>query len=280
MGGHGTARVTWVLEAEVFPESHAAMRDAVLAADQEVVLWRDDWLQSGRWPSLSDRAVVFHGSLGNADTVAGRFPWRPGAYCNTAAFHCSSWYPRARRWLLHRQWAVVPAKELASNPDVALSPLGVPDAVFVRPDSPLKPFSGRVLRRDAISLGALDHGFYYDDEMLAVVVAPVRSVDREWRYVIVNGEVVAGSAYVAERRAASPDSPGGAPWRFAGGVARDLDAPEAAYVLDVCEADGDLHLLELNPFSGADLYACDRTKVVDAVSHLAAASVDETSRRG
>ncbi len=35
--------------------------------------------------------------------------------------------------------------------------------VFVRPDSPLEPFSGRVLERGRISLQALDHGFYYDD---------------------------------------------------------------------------------------------------------------------
>jgi hypothetical protein len=30
----------------------------------------------------------------------------------------------------------------------------------VRPDSPLKPFSGRVLRSDQISLATLDRGFY------------------------------------------------------------------------------------------------------------------------
>ena len=34
-------------------------------------------------------------------------------------------------------------------------------------------------------------------------------------------------------------------------VARELDAPAEVYVLDVCEADGALHLLELNPFGGA-----------------------------
>jgi hypothetical protein len=175
---------------------------------------------------------------------------------------------------------VLPAKELVSNPDLSLAPLGAPEAVFVRPDTPLKPFSGRVLHRDGISRRSLDHGFYYDDEMLAVVIAPVRRIDREWRYVVVSGEVVAGSAYLAERRAASPDAPGGAPWRFAADVARGLDAPEAVYVLDVCEADGDLHLLELNPFSGADLYACDRRKVIDAVSRLAAATVGEASHTG
>ena len=33
-----------------------------------------------------------------------------------------------------------------------------------------------------------------------------------------------------------------------------------------CETDGEVRLLELNPFSGADLYACNRTDLVLAVS--------------
>lgn len=165
----------------------------------------------------------------------------------------------------------MPAVELVADPARALAPLGNPDAVFVRPDSPLKPFSGRVLGRDAISLHALDHGFYYDDATLPVVVAPVRKVGREWRYVIVNGRVVAGSTYDAERRAALPDVPAGAPWRFTADVASRLPPPQCVYVLDVCEADGDLQLLELNPFSGADLFASDRTEVVAAVTRLAIA---------
>jgi hypothetical protein len=45
MSDHETTPVTWVLEAEVFPETHTAMRDAVLAAQHQVVLWKDDWLQ-------------------------------------------------------------------------------------------------------------------------------------------------------------------------------------------------------------------------------------------
>jgi hypothetical protein len=139
----------------------------------------------------------------------------------------------------------------------------------VRPDSPLKPFSGRVLRRDQISLAALDYGFYYEDNRLPVIVAPVREVHREWRYVVVAGEVVAGSAYQADGRSALPDDPTGEPWAFASAVAREINAPQDVLVLDACEADGALFLLEINPFSGADLYACDRAAVVAAVSRFA-----------
>jgi hypothetical protein len=169
-------------------------------------------------------------------------------------------------WLIHRDWQVLPADKLANDPVAALAPMGTPDAVFIRPDSPLKPFAGRVLRLTEISLAALDFGFYYDDPTLAVVVAPVRSVGRD---VVVDRRVVAGSAYASDGRSALPDHPGGSPWAFASDLARQIDPPEAVYVMDVCEADGQLWLLELNPFSGADLYACRCEDIVAAVGGAA-----------
>ncbi len=156
----------------------------------------------------------------------------------------------------------MPADELvAAPPDY--------DPIFVRPDSPLKPFSGRVLERGQISLAALDFGFYFDDPTLPVVVAPVRQVQREWRYVVADGRVVAGSSYVADGRRALPDEPTGEPWTFAQTVASSIEAPEIVYVLDVCESGGDLRVLELNPFSGADLYACSADDVVRTVCVVA-----------
>jgi hypothetical protein len=101
------------------------------------------------------------------------------------------------------------------------------------------------------------------------VVAPVRSVEREWRYVICDGEVVAGSAYSPATRTAMPDDPGGPPWAFASEVAASLPAPEEVFILDLCQASEGLRLLELNPFSGADLYACDRHAIVRRVSEVA-----------
>jgi hypothetical protein len=150
-----------------------------------------------------------------------------------------------------------------------LKEIGAPETVFVRPDSPLKPFSGRVLRSDEISLKALDHGFYYDDESLPIVAAPVQKVGTEWRYVVVEGHVVAGSAYEPAGRSARADDPSGEPWSLASRIAGTLAAPEATYVMDICDSDAGLRLLELNPFSGADLYACDRDAVVAAVSKCA-----------
>lgn len=247
----------WLVESDVFPERYARFEDAIRAAGHRCTRWEDAWWEDGL-PRL-DEPVLFHGSLGNADRVRREGRWHPGAFCDADAFRCSAWYPRAERWLLHRSWLATTARALVEG--------GSPsDPFFVRPDSPLKPFSGRVLTRDALSLSALDHGFYYDDADLPVIVCPVVRVDAEWRFVVVQGQVVAGSAYVADGRQAVGGPVPDEVLAFARDVVAGLEPPEVVYVLDVCASEGRLRLLELNPFSGADLYACDPGAVVDAVS--------------
>jgi hypothetical protein len=207
------SKVTWVLEPGVFPHGDCLL-DAARDAGQPIRAWDDAWWAAGSMPTFSG-PVVFHGSLGTADRIRRELPWRPGAYCNTSAFLCSVWYPPLQPFLLNSQWEVLPASDLIKNSSEVLDRIGAGDTFFVRPDGPLKQFSGRVLRRDQLSFRALDHGFYYDDIHLPVVVAPVRPVSREWRFVVVDGVVVAGTGYLAESRTAVSQDSSGEPWRFA-----------------------------------------------------------------
>ncbi len=253
--------ITWVLERDVFGDHHDGLAAAVSLASGRVVVWHDQWWADGRWPRL-EGSVIFHGSLGNADRIGRELPWTPGAFCSTERCACSSWWPQVAADLLSPSFVFTTVAELvASGP-----PLDFGARVFVRPDSPLKPFSGRVVARDAISLRALDHGFYYDDEQLPVVVAPAVAVTHEWRFVVVDGSVVAGSDYTPTGRLAGASlSPGHRAWAYAADLASRVPAPDPAYVLDVCQSEAGLRLLELNPFSGADLYGCDRRAIVEAV---------------
>ncbi|MFN0055819.1 MAG: ATP-grasp domain-containing protein [Planctomycetales bacterium] len=128
--------------------------------------------------------------------------------------------------------------------------------------------SGRLVSRDRMTLAALDHGFYYDDSALAVVVAPVCEIGREWRFVIVSRRVVAGSGYDPQTRRAVEEPAASGAWAFASEIAAKLPPPEEVYVMDICESSGNLRLLELNPFSGADLYAASAPEVVAAIGAL------------
>ncbi len=262
--------VTWILESDVFSSCHDQLRSAIRAAGHIVVDWNEDWLATRPPTSLSRRPVVFHGSLGNADLVSRTFDWTPGAFCETGQFHCSAWYEEARPWLLHRDWVKSTVAILVDDPHGVAGGIATAGRVFVRPDSPLKPFSGRVLRLDDVSLQSLDHGFYFEDIELPIMLAPVRLVGREWRFVVADQQVVAGSAYEAQNRTGTDASLDTAVWDYASRVARQLTPPQRVYVLDVCDCEGSLHLIEMNPFGGADLYGCDTAAIVEAVSRIAA----------
>src|SRR5687767_15151619 len=97
----GSDRVTWVLETEAFPHTDAALERAAIEAGERVIRWDDAWWSTEEWPKLTDTTVIFHGSLGNAERIRAKLPWRPGAYCAVDSFRCSAWYPRAANWLLH-----------------------------------------------------------------------------------------------------------------------------------------------------------------------------------
>jgi hypothetical protein len=59
-------------------------------------------------------------------------------------------------------------------------------------------------------------------------------------------------------------------WVLEREVAPRLPQLDPVFVVDVCETRSGLRLLEHNPFSGADLYNCDRPAVVQAVHSLIA----------
>lgn len=264
--------VTWVLEPDIFPETHAPIRNAIRDAGHRLVDWSDAWWSDGVPSQIPSSSVVFHGSLGNATRIASQLHWNPGSFCQDQAFRCSTWYDSARRWLVHSDWHICTALELVARAREIAAQLNSADRLFVRPDSPLKPFSGRVVDVATVSLAKLDYGFYYDDDTILVVAAPVRQIDQEWRFVVVNRSVVTGSAYDPETRKPLPVPTDSTAAAFASTVASQLPSPDIVYVLDVCQCDGDLRLLELNPFGGADLYACDAVAIVDSVSAVASSA--------
>ncbi|WP_162242594.1 ATP-grasp domain-containing protein [Leifsonia sp. Leaf336] len=252
---------TWVIEGSVFRDNDVDLADAVWRTGGCVVAWRDEWSTGQAVPALTG-PVVFHGSLGSADVVARAGWWSPGAFCATSQFACSAWWPAARDVLLTSRYTLTTVGDLVA----AGAPDGFGARIFVRPDSPLKPFSGRVLDADRITLQALDHGFYYDETSLPVIVTPVVEVREEWRLVVVGDRIVAGSSYTADgRRAGEPLRADHRVCVYGQSLLKKLPTPDLAFVMDIAEGPDGLRLLELNPFSGADLYACDRDSIVSSL---------------
>jgi len=216
-----------------------------------------------------DEPLIFWGSLGAAYTQRVAAKWKPGAVGDVAQFTCSAYFRGLDGIPIANADSVfTTVADLVADPAASVGPLGEPERVFVRPDSPLKPFSGRELAVSDINLDALDHGFYYDDDQLAIVVSTPKQVRREWRLVIADRQVVASCEYQASREGIGTEVPE-AVTGLAALVAAAEWQPAPLYVVDVGEVSEKLQVMELNPFSGADLYHCDPGAVVDAVSRVA-----------
>ncbi len=170
----------------------------------------------------------------------------------------SAWLPEVQELALNREVLFTTVAEVAS--------LDLPwSRVFVRPDSAMKPFAGRVLARGKIDAAALDHGFYYEDRGLPIVLSPAQEVGEEWRFVAVRRQLVAHSGYLAEGRAGEARAvPEGAAALASAAAAR---SPEPSVVIDVCRrGSGDFALVEYNLLSGSDLYDCDAAAIVAALA--------------
>jgi hypothetical protein len=260
------AFVHWLIETGVFPETAARVTAALEAEGIPWTRYEDD-MPATALPAAGV-PVLFWGSLGAAyvERVAAR--WQPGAIGDPDRFRCSVYFPALRPLLANRDGLFTTVQELVDTAAEVLAPLGVPSRVFVRPDSALKPFAGRVLGTGELNLSALGHGFYHDDEHLPILVAPPLEVGREWRLVVGDGAVVAGSEYGPERSGQGADVPADI-HALASIVARNPWQAAPLYVVDIAEVDGAPCVMELNPFSGADLYLCDPGAVVLAASAIA-----------
>src|SRR5262249_37910457 len=138
--------------------------------------------------------------------------------------------------------------------------------VFLRPVGVRKLFTGRCVDRRGVTL-ALESA---RDAGGTVLVAVPRPISEGGRLVVVRDHVVAASQYRSEGRlAVQADCPAEVR-SFADAILAEAQwRPDPIYVMDVCQSENQLRLVELNSFSCSGLYRCDPRMVVEAVKDLA-----------
>lgn len=236
--------ITWIIEKEV---NEAAERVAQAAKETgcKVIRW-----ESGRQVPNVHTPCVFLGSL-NAYALP-----MPGLVGEPERLRYRSYLPYVADTVLNQD---IYSGTVGNIPEVPW------ERVFVRPDSPLKPFSGRVLDKKDLRPENLDYGFYYEDLDLPIVLSPAQEIGQEWRFVAVNRELVSCSTYTAAREASMGPLPPSGAMRVARKAA--MLSPEPTVVIDICQTgDGSFKLVEFNLFSGADLYNNNATVIVLAVN--------------
>lgn len=145
-----------------------------------------------------------------------------------------------------------------------------PEGLFIRPNSGFKTFAGqRVTAADFDDhVSTLEQTSSVVDDTL-ILVSRLQPIQGEFRFVIADGEVVAGSEYRWDGKLDVRRDWPEACEDLARQVAEHEWQVDIAYTCDVCLVDDKPYIVELNGFSCAGLYACDLDKVVQGVSAAA-----------
>jgi hypothetical protein len=173
--------------------------------------------------------------------------------------------PETFRWTAFRSgWkeAVLSSDGRVMSLSNALEFLENGVTAFVRPDSDSKVFEGAVY--DAPRLAAATKQIAVPDATPVVVATPL-TIEAEWRFFVVNREIVGCSEY---RRWGRSSSDGSVP-HVAIDRASDLVlrwSPADVYCLDLAASDGRIGLVEANCFNASRFYSAVIERILPAVN--------------
>lgn len=258
----------WLVE-DIFPEDSQQLFDAfkALGIDYKTT----DRIRSFNAIGQEFRPpaaypVVFYGSLDSAKLYQRESNYIPGVYFKQKAYYCNNYYPYYGSYLLNSNYIMLPYGELRRQKEFLYDKLGQERTIFIRPNSGNKIFTGTLVYKEHFDKDITRMGFYdVDPSELCVVAEPI-NIQAEWRFVIVKNKVVDGSLYKENNIVGSVHTYPQEAYLLASKLCKYYN-PDIAYCMDICRTNGgNYKLLEIGCFSCCGLYACDRKKVVEAVS--------------
>lgn len=268
----------WLLDAEIFDHYRDELAEVitqqghlcrVIRPPAAGYSWEDEGC-SYRQTFPADACVITHGDIALATRVRAERRWSPGAYGTVENYFCSRYYTPLGRYLLNSDYIMLPFGELDRCREFLFRVLGRNGQIFVRPDSPLKLFTGQTASLDSFSSDLEFMAFYDFPTHEMVVVSSPKEIIAEWRFAVVAKEVVAGCQYTENGTVHHRPEYDPLAHQLAQEIAQSEFAPDPVWVMDICRtSSGTYHLLEIGAFSFSDLYSMDKSAVVQAVSRQA-----------
>jgi hypothetical protein len=211
-------------------------------------------------------------------------PWVPGSFCTLPNFQCSKYYTHFGKYLLNDEYLMMPLAEVKRRKEKlflpyhqgGLSPDGNDPQFFVRPSTGFKSFTGQIVRASHFDADyETISGYGADPEELVVVAGPRRIVG-EWRFIVCEHKVIAGSQYKPHMQSLALSPTDKCAKELAQKIAAEEWQPDPMWSIDICKTSSGFSLLEINSFSCSGFYCCDVEPIVREASRLALQDWQET----
>ncbi len=209
----------------------------------------------------ADERVIFYGSTTLMRNVTREGRWTPGVFFDEARFSFEALREGYGDALLNGASEVVTVGEFTAR-DID------PEAeFFVRPANDLKEFTGMV--RTFRELASWHDGLASSQGPLGletrIQVAPPVELGREWRTIVVGGDVVAASQYRSSGRLKVTGDVPDEVVEFSRSMAARYQ-PAPVFALDIGEIEAGLRVIETNCFNSSGFYWCDIYEIVRRVT--------------
>lgn len=212
--------------------------------------------------------VFFYGSIQVAKAIQERNIWNPGIIGNFPNYRCSAFYSQLGDKMLSSEHIFVPFGDLER-----LWPFFQKcfdsECLFTRPDGADKLFAGQVVE-DYKAFFEKEYVYLseYSTPQSMCLVANAFKIDAEYRLMIANGKFVTGSQYRNHGQSIRTSEIPQNVIDFAENACAEGFAPDDAFIFDVCESQGNLFFLEVNPISCAGLYKLDPNLFVSKINEI------------
>ena len=140
---------------------------------------------------------------------------------------------------------------------------------FIRPVYDLKTFSGNIMEKnDLITLQQkIIKSTTYIDGNQKIVIAPLQTINAEYRFWVVDGKIVTSSLYKSRQQPLLSDQVAS---HISGYAQKQVDIwqPNRAFVMDIADTPNGLKIIEINAINSSALYACNIEKLISAINQM------------
>ncbi len=243
-------RPTWIVEHFSDINGFQYLAQSVKSAGRSCIVVTD-----GEIPRNLKHPVIYQGSFELIDKLGlteEDYYWK-----TTEKFNFSSYAQVLKSFLLNKDYRFLTLSDFAASSESIVSQQG---AVFIRPDSGLKSFSGTLVKKESLAEDLKNLLFYDPPLDSQCVISSPKTLHREWRMICISGHVITGSQYKKDGKFALDRECPNDVIHLAESIANSYQ-PDTAFMIDIAESEEKFYLIELNNFSTSALYLADTDKI-------------------
>lgn len=271
--------VNWVIDKYMFEDYEDRLVEAIEKSGAKVHFY-DDMEETSiqnffNKKFTDDDIVIFHGSLQHGRRVLNSTKQYPGIYLTLENYECYRYYGYYGDHLLNSNYLMMGLNDVLRKKEKIFG-IFQTDYIFIRPSDGYKSFPGQTLSYENFDdeFDTLIKSYGGLDIYKLCVISPAVEINKEYRFIVVDGKVISGSLYMDNNNRKDwkayydKECYDGLAWKFAEEMSK-IYQPDRAFTLDVCKlSNGEYKLIEINSFCCASMYGNNYDNVVKAINNL------------